>query len=147
MLNKIKSLFKKEKKSVLPVKEDYDVNLTCASLIIEVALADKDFDITEINLLKIILKDSYNISPEKIDSLIESAESTVKNNTSLYSYTREINDSLNYEQKIALLDGLWKISYADGTLDKFEEHLVRKISDLIHISHGDFITSKLKNRD
>jgi uncharacterized tellurite resistance protein B-like protein len=147
MLNKIKSLFKKEKISVLPVKEDYDVNLTCASLIIEVALADKDFDITEINLLKIILKDSYNISPEKIDSLIESAESTVKNNTSLYSYTREINDSLNYEQKIALLDGLWKISYADGTLDKFEEHLVRKISDLIHISHGDFITSKLKNRD
>ena len=147
MLNKIKSLFKKEKKSVLPVKDDYDVNLTCASLIIEVALADKDFDITEINLLKIILKDSYNISPEKIDSLIESAESTVKNNTSLYSYTREINDSLNYEQKIALLDGLWKISYADGTLDKFEEHLVRKISDLIHISHGDFITSKLKNRD
>jgi|TARA_B110000305_G_C19460287_1_gene653817 uncharacterized tellurite resistance protein B-like protein len=147
MLNKIKSLFKKEKKSVLPVKEDYDVNLTCASLIIEVALADKDFDITEINLLKIILKDSYNISPEKIDNLIESAESTVKNNTSLYSYTREINDSLNYEQKIALLDGLWKISYADGTLDKFEEHLVRKISDLIHISHGDFITSKLKNRD
>ena len=147
MLNKIKSLFKKEKKSVLPVKEDYDVNLTCASLIIEVALADKDFDITEINLLKIILKDSYNISPEKIDNLIESVESTVKNNTSLYSYTREINDSLNYEQKIALLDGLWKISYADGTLDKFEEHLVRKISDLIHISHGDFITSKLKNRD
>jgi len=147
MLNKIKSLFKKEKKSVLPVKDDYDVNLTCASLIIEVALADKDFDITEINLLKIILKDSYNISPEKIDNLIESAESTVKNNTSLYSYTREINDSLNYEQKIALLDGLWKISYADGTLDKFEEHLVRKISDLIHISHGDFITSKLKNRD
>jgi|TARA_B110000483_G_scaffold12052_1_gene13808 uncharacterized tellurite resistance protein B-like protein len=147
MLNKIKSLFKKEKISALPVKEDYDVNLTCASLIIEVALADKDFDITEINLLKIILKDSYNISPEKIDNLIESAESTVKNNTSLYSYTREINDSLNYEQKIALLDGLWKISYADGTLDKFEEHLVRKISDLIHISHGDFITSKLKNRD
>jgi uncharacterized tellurite resistance protein B-like protein len=147
MLNKIKSLFKKEKISALPVKEDYDVNLTCASLIIEVALADKDFDITEINLLKIILKDSYSISPEKIDNLVESAESTVKNNTSLYSYTREINDSLNYEQKIALLDGLWKISYADGTLDKFEEHLVRKISDLIHISHGDFITSKLKNRD
>ena len=147
MLNKIKSLFKKEKKSVLPTKEDYNVNLTCASLIIEVALADKDFDITEINLLKIILKDSYDISPEKIDSLIESAESTVENNTSIYSYTREINDSLNYEQKIDLLDGLWKISYADGTLDKFEEHLVRKISDLIHISHGDFITSKLKNRD
>jgi len=147
MLNKIKSLFKKEKKSVLPTKEDYNVNLTCASLIIEVALADKDFDVTEINLLKIILKDSYDISPEKIDSLIESAESTVENNTSLYSYTREINDSLNYEQKIDLLDGLWKISYADGTLDKFEEHLVRKISDLIHISHGDFITSKLKNRD
>jgi len=147
MLNKIKSLFKKEKKSVLPTKEDYNVNLTCASLIIEVALADKDFDVTEINLLKIILKDSYDISPEKIDSLIESAESTVENNTSIYSYTREINDSLNYEQKIDLLDGLWKISYADGTLDKFEEHLVRKISDLIHISHGDFITSKLKNRD
>ena len=147
MLNKIKSLFKKEKESVLPTKEDYNVNLTCASLIIEVALADKDFDITEINLLKIILKDSYDISPEKIDGLIESAESTVENNTSLYSYTREINDSLNYEQKIDLLDGLWKISYADGTLDKFEEHLVRKISDLIHISHGDFITSKLKNRD
>ena len=50
----------------------------------------------------------------------------------------------NYEDKLMLLRNLWRIAYADGYLDKYEEHLIRKISDLIHVSHSDFINIKLE---
>ena len=147
MLNKIKSFFSKTKDEVVLTTDAIDTNLTCASLIIEVALADRDFDDTEISTLKRILENSYSISKAKIEDLVKNAEQDVKDSTSLYEYTRDINDKFEYEQKLELLDHLWRISYADGSVDKYEEHLVRKVSDLIHISHGDFIASKLKNRD
>jgi uncharacterized tellurite resistance protein B-like protein len=147
MLNKIKSFFFKTKDEVVLTTDAIDTNLTCASLSIEVALADRDFDDTEISTLKRILENSYSISKEKIEDLVKNAEQDVKDSTSLYEYTRDINDKFEYEQKLELLDHLWRISYADGSVDKYEEHLVRKISDLIHISHGDFIASKLKNSD
>ena len=52
----------------------------------------------------------------------------------------------NYEDKLDLIRNLWKVAYADGNLDKYEEHLLRKISDLIHVSHSDYINIKLEMR-
>ena len=75
------------------------------------------------------------------------AKQTVKESTSLYNYTREVNDSFTYDKKLVLIDNLWTIAYADGNLDKFEEHLIRKISDLLYVSHSDFIDIKIKNRE
>ena len=54
-----------------------------------------------------------------------------------------INKSCNYEEKTRLIKSLWKVAFADGKLDKYEEHLIRKISDLIHFSHSDFINQKI----
>jgi len=85
-------------------------------------------------------------SEQKINEIIEDAENTVQENTSLYGYTRLVNDEFNYEDKLMLLRNLWRIAYADGYLDKYEEHLIRKISDLIHVSHSDFINIKLEIR-
>ena len=84
---------------------------------------------------------------DDIEKLIKNAETAVEESTSLYEYTREVNDNFDYESKLNLVDQLWRIAFADGHLDKFEEHVVRKIADLIHISHNDFIQSKLKNRN
>jgi len=82
----------------------------------------------------------------EIQDLIENAEKAVKESTSLYEYTKEVNDNFDYESKTNLVDQLWRIAFADGHLDKYEEYVVRKIADLIHISHNDFIQSKLKNK-
>ena len=147
MLKKIKSLFfKTSEEETTEVQVAQTIDKTCASLIIEVALADKVFDESEINLLKKMLLDTYALKLDDANELIANAEKTVNESTSLYGYTREVNDNFDYQSKLDLLDQLWRMAFADGNIDKYEEHVVRKISDLIHISHNDFIQSKLRNK-
>ena len=148
MLKKIRSIFTKTSEEVSEKEQvTQKIDKTCAALIIEVALADKVFDESEVNLLKEMLLKAYTLKPQDVQDLIENAEKAVEESTSLYEYTREVNDNFDYESKLNLIDQLWRIAFADGHLDKYEEHVVRKIADLIHISHNDFIQSKLKNRE
>ena len=148
MLEKIKSLFfKTSGEETAEVQVTQTIDKTCASLIIEVALADKVFDESEINLLKNMLLETYSLKLDDANELIANAEKTVNESTSLYGYTREVNDNFDYQSKLDLLDQLWRMAFADGNIDKYEEHVVRKISDLIHISHNDFIQSKLRNKN
>ena len=118
------------------------LNEACAALLVEIAFADKQFDLNEKESLKKSLIETYNL-----EEIIKDAESTVAESTSLYEYTRTVNDEFEYSDKLSLLENLWKVAYADNVLDKYEEHLIRKISDLIHISHSDYINIKLKVRD
>jgi len=148
MLKKIRSIFTRTSEEVSEKEQvSQKIDKTCAALIIEVALADKVFDESEVNLLKEMLLKAYTLEASEIQDLIENAEKAVKESTSLYEYTKEVNDNFDYESKLNLVDQLWRIAFADGYLDKYEEHVVRKIADLIHISHNDFIQSKLKNRE
>ena len=124
-------------------KEREVINNACAALLIETALADKVFNEQELNSMKKTLKEVYKVNEKDIEELINEAEKKVSESTSLYEYTRLINDFCDYEDKLKLLKNLWSIAFADKQLDKYEEYLIRKISDLLHISHKDFIQQKL----
>ena len=148
MINKIKDLITKFGKEE-EIQEESNLTLlnnSCAALLVEIAFADKDFDETEKASLKQSLIETYAIDESDIEEIIRDAEDTVSESTSLYGYTSIVNTEFQYEDKLKLLRNLWKIAYADGYLDKYEEHLLRKISDLIHISHSDYISIKLEIR-
>jgi len=149
MINKIKDLITKFGKEE-EVQEESNLTLlnnSCAALLVEIAFADKDFDETEKASLKQSLIETYAIDESDIEEIIRDAEDTVSESTSLYGYTSIVNTEFQYEDKLKLLRNLWKIGYADGYLDKYEEHLLRKVSDLIHISHSDYISIKLEIRE
>ena len=149
MIKKLRDLitnFSKKNKNE-DIQDISDLDNACAALLVEIAFADKDFDESEQDSLKKSLMECYKISEEEINEIIEDAEITVKESTSLYGYTRIVNDEFEYTDKLDLLRNMWKIAYADGNLDKYEEHLIRKTSDLIHISHSDYIKIKLEVRD
>ena len=148
MIDKIKNLI-----SNLSKKEEQNQKLdsslldnACAALLVEIAFADKDFDDTEKDSLRETLIKTYGLNEEEIEEIIQDADRSVEESTSLYGYTRIVNDEFNYEDKLDLIRNLWKVAYADGNLDKYEEHLLRKISDLIHVSHSDYINIKLEMR-
>jgi len=148
MIKRIKDLLSNFSNQEEEIKDEKISSLdkACSALLIEVAYADKNFDESEINSLKESLKETYNIDEEIINELISDAKKTVDESTSLYEYTRVVNDEFDYSDKLELLSRIWKLAFADGNLDKYEDHLIRKISDLIHISHSDFIKIKLENR-
>ncbi len=148
MIKRIKDLLSNFSNQEEEIKDEKISSLdkACSALLIEVAYADKIFDESEINSLKESLKETYNIDEEIIHELISDAKKTVDESTSLYEYTRVVNDEFDYSDKLELLSRIWKLAFADGNLDKYEDHLIRKISDLIHISHSDFIKIKLDNK-
>ena len=148
MLNKIKEYISELGKDSAGISnEEQDnteiINNACAALLIETALADKVFNDEELASMKQTLKIVYKVEEKDIDELIDESKKKVSESTSLYEYTRLINDLCDYEDKLILINNLWSIAFADQQLDKYEEYLIRKISDLLHVSHKDFIQQKL----
>ena len=144
MLKSIQNIFKrKENESPVDSKKS-EQELTYASLLIEVINSDNKFDDRERDKLLEILSSKLDIPKEELDNFTELAQKKSEDSTSLYEFTREINDQYEYEEKVSLITDLWGIAYSDGKLDKYEDYVIRKIADLIYVSHADFIKSKLK---
>jgi uncharacterized tellurite resistance protein B-like protein len=87
------------------------------------------------------------LSGEQVDELIRLSRDEVAEATSLYQFTREINTHFNADQKMNLLTAMWRVAFADGYLDKHEESIIRRVADLLHILHSDYIRCKLAARD
>ena len=134
------NLFKKNQ--IEDLVEDDSVLLSAIALLLEVSLADEIMDISEVETLKDVLLKEFDVDQTKIDDLISNAKKNQNSSTSLYEFTRKINDDYKFEDKKNLILSMWKIAFADGNIDKYEEYVIRKVSDLIYISHPDFIESK-----
>ena len=142
MKNLFSKFFKKEK-----IVDDQSIDKVvsaCISLMVEVSVADQSIDDSEIESLKNTLSEKFNVDQSKISSLIADGKESQKESTSLYEFTRIINDDFSFEEKYSLIKSMWEIAYADGNIDKYEEYVIRKVSDLIYISHDDFIKAKLE---
>ena len=150
MLNSIRQFF--ENKLVNNEEEPTSssiakTDLACAALLIEVINSDHKLEEQETQAFFSVLQNNLNIPGEDIDELVELAENQAKEATSLYEFTSLINSDYDYSQKVGLIENMWRIAFSDNSLDKYEDHLIRKISDLIYVSHSDFIRAKLKVRD
>ena len=150
MLNSIRQFF--ENKLVNNEEEPTSssiakTDLACAALLIEVINSDHKLEEQETQAFFSVLQNNLNIPDEDIDELVELAENQAKEATSLYEFTSLINSDYDYSQKVGLIENMWRIAFSDNNLDKYEDHLIRKISDLIYVSHSDFIRAKLKVRD
>lgn len=150
MIESIKSFFEKnltkKEEEEAPSSAMSRVDLTCAALLVEVMNSDHELDEREHQEFMAVLQQSYNIAESDLEELIQLAKNEAFEATSLYEFTKLINDSYDYEQKVELIENMWRIAFSDKRLDKYEDHLIRKVSELIYVSHSDFIKTKLKVR-
>lgn len=146
MIDRIKNFFSK---NVLE-PEDQGVKteqLAAAALLVEVMVIDGDLDEQELASISQTLCQIMSLSSEQVDELISLSRDEVAEATSLYQFTREINTHFSTEQKMNLLTAMWRVAFADGHLDKHEEGIIRRVADLLHILHSDYIRCKLAARD
>ena len=150
MIESIKSFFEnkltKKEEEEAPSSAMNRVDLTCAALLVEVMNSDHELDEREHQEFMAVLQQSYNIAESDLEELTQLAKDEAFEATSLYEFTKLINDSYDYEQKVGLIENMWRIAFSDKRLDKYEDHLIRKVSELIYVSHSDFIKTKLKVR-
>lgn len=122
------------------------VQVAAAALLVEVAGIDKDITEAERASLLASVGEKFGLAPEAARELTDLAFQEASDATDYYQFTAEINRLFSADQKIALIEHMWRAALSDGVLHDHEQHLVRKIADLIHVSHGDFIAAKLRAR-
>lgn len=126
------------------VDKDKQLKIATCALMLEVANSDDEFAIEEKSFITKTMKEEFNLDDELVAELLNLAEEKIKNSVSLYEYTDIINKHFSKTEKLQILDNLWKLVFADGTLDKYEEYFIRTISNNLHLSHSDMIASKLE---
>ena len=120
------------------------IEMAAAVLLVEVMMADHHIAEEEKIRLNESIQVLLDIDTQEADELIELAQDRHDNLVSLHEMTKVINLHYKPEDKISLIEHMWKIAYADQRWDKYEEHLIRKVSDLLYVSHKDFIRAKHK---
>ena len=147
-MNIVKTFFQKE-----PAEEGREedsqqkIQVATCALLLEVANSDDEFSEIERENIVRILEEDFRLSDEYAQELIELAEKERKERIDLWGFTRLINENYSIEEKIRVIELVWKVIYADGKLDKYEDHLVHKLSKLLKLEHKQLIDAKLKIRD
>lgn len=122
---------------------EHTLRLAAAVLLLEMEHADHSYEATERSEIERQLREFFELDADEVAELIASAEHKAGDNVSLHGVLRALNDSLPPERKRQVLEMLWRVAYADQHLDAKEEHLLRKIADLLHLPHREFIKAKL----
>ena len=143
MLHQIKLFY--EQHIALPAPNqisEEDLHTACAALFIEMMTMDNKICEEEHEMVLKSVRKMFALSFDEANTLISLAKEQREQATDYFQFTSLINRGFTQEQKIALIKTLWKIAYADGQLDKYEEYMVRKTADLLHVPHLDFIKTK-----
>jgi len=112
------------------------IRMATAMLMTEVARADFQYDESEFDVLLELITNCFQISVEDAVELANEAAGTAEDYVSLHSFTQLLNESLNEPEKEHIVSLLWRVAYADGRLDRYEDSLIQKISALLYVSRG-----------
>lgn len=142
MLSKLKALF--DKTIETPESKQPDaINVACLALLIELGKADQSLDSEELEKIMLYGKNSLALSDETLSLLLEQAKLQAKDATSLYEFTSVVNETFDQDGKFELIKNMWLVAFADGRIDRYEEHVIRRVADLIYVDHARFIEAKL----
>ncbi len=115
---------------------DTALRLATAVLMIDVARADRVFDESEFDSMLQLIESHFALTPEQSAALVNAAGEKADDMVSLYEFTQLLHKHLDESEKAQIVSLLWQVAYADGRLDKYEDALVLKISDLLYVSRG-----------
>ena len=130
--------------AVTAVDQDpqHALRLAVAALLVEVIESDFENSPQERDALLDIVRNHFGLALKEACELVSLAEAAHAESTDYFQFTRLINKTYSPEQKIRVIEDLWRIAFADRLLHSHEEHVIRRLADLIHVSHKDFIAAK-----
>jgi len=124
-----------------------NLQLATAVLLFDVMRSDHTTSDAERAQALNTLRKRFALSDDALAQLMAQAEQTAKGANDYFSFTSLMNDSFTQEQKIQVVEFMWQVAYADDTLDAHENHLISKIAGLLHVTHGDYISAKMRAKE
>lgn len=149
MLGALKNLFD----GLLPppgndaAADDHALRLAVAVMLVEVMRADATFRPGEREAVHAALREQFALADDEAARLAELAEATAHTATDLYTFTSRIDERFSIEQKIRMIELMWRVAYADGHLSDHERHVMWRIADLLHVPHGAYVHARMRARD
>ena len=111
-----------------------ELEAAVAALLVEAARKDDDFDARERATIEELLSKNFQLTPEEARKAIAAAEYAVADTTQYFRFTHRINQSLSEAEKSKVIEMLWRVAYADGVLDPYEDALIRQVAGLIYVT-------------
>lgn len=140
MLRVVLELFTRTSESS---SDTHTVELATAALMSEIIRADNDTHEDELAVYEQVLQTHFSLSDEELNTLKQDGRETAEDAVDLVQFTKVINELCDHEQKSSILRSLWQIAFADQHIAPVEEHMIRRIADLLYLPHSEFIRAKL----
>lgn len=149
MLRNLKDLFESLNTSLngratsSPAEEAHTLQLATAVLLVEVMRDEPAMGDAERDTIIRALRRKFTLEDDEVERLLELAHETARTAYDYQRFTRSLNDRFTQEQKIAVVEAMWEVAYADHELDASEQHVISKVAGLLHVTHGEYIAAKL----
>ena len=125
-------------------KPHHDILVAVCALFVEMARIDETFTPMEMRIILSILHEKYGLSQEHAEALVVEAENESKQSVDLWQFSNLINENYSNDEKVEVIEILWRIVYVDGQMDRYEHYLMKKLNNLLRLSHEQLIEAKLK---
>jgi uncharacterized tellurite resistance protein B-like protein len=121
--------------------------LAACVLLLETAHADNEFTADEMTHVMEVMKNDFSLSEEQTEELIKLAHHERGKAIDLWEFTNLINQQFDRQEKMRLLEAVWRIIHADGQLEKHEDYFAHKLARLLRMKHKDLIAAKISARN
>ncbi|ATE61819.1 tellurite resistance TerB family protein [Thauera sinica] len=123
------------------------LQLATAVLLVEVMRADADSTPQERQAVIAALRRRFALADDEVERLLELAEAAAREAPDFYGFTSQLNKGFSAAEKLAIVELLWEVAFADGHLSHYENQLMLKLGDLLYIPRGDFVGAKQRARE
>jgi len=130
-----------------PTTERHSIELATAALLVEVVRSDAGIAPNEQQAVLRAVRERFGLSDEEAQTLLRLAEDEVRTANDYYQFTSLINRHFDQQRKQHVIELMWQVAYADAELAAHENHVLRRIAELLHVTHGDYIAAKMRARD
>jgi len=126
------------------VPQSHRLHVATCAILMEMARRDGEFSDAERQAIITIFKNKFNLSDNEISCIIDASEEELERSIDLWQFTNQINKNYSPDEKIRIIETVWQIAYSDGRLDRHEDYLMHKLSELLNVPHKHLIDAKLK---
>jgi len=130
-----------------PAHAEHALQLATAVLLVEVMRSDPEIADAERKAVALALRNQFGLRDDEGERLVELAQRASREATDYFAFTSKINEAFDMPQKIVIVEHMWRVAYADGVLGAHENHVMRRLSDLLHIPHGAYVNAKARARE
>lgn len=142
MIDKLRQMLFPESGAKAPEPDRHQLAVAATALMVQLSRVDSDEDERELQTIIDCAVQAHEVTGQEAREILDDALAHADDATSMYEFTGQLNAQLSQASKQLLLESIWRVALADGRIDKYEEHLIRRVADLLHLNQREFVQAR-----